>query len=601
MGQPCQFEHDAYKRYPEDPTWGLEGNATGCCVGDTARFYSDTGPRHFCLLHAPKDREPEQGGPWPLERREADQATLLERLVAQWAEETAALPEKDRKVLMLPGIRCGNVNFHSQTFPHRIDLTDATFSGKTRFHNTTFSAGAGFHNTTFLGNAWFDDATFSSNAGFCDAWFRNATFSGDAKFDDATFSGNAWFDNTTFSGYATFYNTTFSGYAWFGDATFSDDARFRNITFSGDAWFNDATFSGDAWFNDATFSGDAWFDNAICYKDIDFTRAVFTHHLAIRDARFLGTLRLQDNRFDFPAALHQCRINRLDFRTHSGARLSLNGCRTMNVTDGVVSDAESGEQLLGLLDNGLFNNGTRSERSSGGELTFTNQHCETLTFQNMDLSRANFAGADVSKTRFISCRWNPPKKSVSKKVRRYPQLWGHPTNGAVKQGQAKATDLLLYKNTYEQLKTNLEEHRDYVQAGAFHYWEMDLRQRLLRIGGLWPPGRLLEWGLFGFYRLISDYGESYIKLFVTTCATLILATGLIGNAEGTINGGFDGCGWLHTFQYTMFSLIPSGFQKAAASKLLIEPLSRWTALGEGVFLLILVPMFIMAIRRRFRR
>ncbi|MBI5138009.1 MAG: pentapeptide repeat-containing protein [Nitrospirae bacterium] len=514
--------------------------------------------------------------------REDAQAALLGRLVREWAEVVGQLPEGQRPALVLAGIRCGDIDLNKQVFPARIDCSGAKF----------------------MGDAWFGKAEFTG-----DALFRGATFTGSAEFGGATFTGSAEFGGATFTGGAEFGGATFTGDARFGGATFTGDARFGGATFTGDAWFRGATFTGDAWFRGATFTGDAEFDRAAFSGDALFRRTQFEGRLVAEAAWFLGRLVLEDNQFGFPAVFSGCHMHRLEYRTHKGERLFFNGCITVDRVDDHLVDAET----RGTLDLAILENGARPTERQAGWLGFQGQHCEQITFQNMDLSRADFVRADVSKTRFISCRWNPPDKP------RYPRLWGHPDKLPSQDREQNEQELLLFKNAYEQLKNNLEGHRDYVQAGAFHYWEMDLRQRLLRLSGkngrknsaerpemalrqrllrlLRLSGRWLERVLFGLYRLTADYGESYAKLFVTIAVTLGLATLGVHWREYL---PWDGCGVWQTFHNTVFSLVPSAFQKDSSSALQHDA-SKWIVLGEGILLVVLVPMFVMAVRRRFRR
>ena len=560
-GQRCEFKHKIFGEYDVNTGYRCDGT-TQCWVTDGELFETEGGT-HYCQLHAPEGLVPDE-----------DRSKLLTQLIRGWDQ---AIRTGIHGAFVMPGLRCGDIHLGSRIFSRPVRFDEATFLGDAVFAQATFSEGARFQNATFSGNAVFNNATFSTNT-----YFRDATFSGDAYFQDATFSGHVSFTNATFSKFAVFRLATFSKSAAFRLATFSEETDFDGATFSGFANFRKATFSGDVGFVNATLDGTATYNRALFLGHADFTLASFARHLTIDSTRFLGTLTLADNTFEFPANLAGCWLHRLEYRTHSGARLFFNNCHTVDIKNRAAIDAETGDPFDDQPPEGGW-----SSRHASGVLTFERQHCEHITFQNMNLSRANFRGADVSKARFISCRWSGPKGP------RFPKVWGHPDKCPVKQEDGQELD--LFKNVYEQLKNNLEDHRAFVQAGAMHYWEMNLRKRLLRVQGLRHPGRLLEWLLFTFYRWISDYGESYGKLGAVILLTFIPVTLLVGWFECSLGDPWG------TFQSTVFSLIPSGFQKESAKELLTTSASKWVVLAEGVILLTLLPLFIMAVRRRFRR
>ena len=383
----------------------------------------------------------------------------------------------------------------------------------------------------------------------------------------------------------------------FSHFIFSGPVRFDEATISGDAWFHKAIFWGDAEFRNARFDRTVHCDQALFFGNADFTLARFARHLTIDSAWFLGTLTLEDNTFEFPANLTGCRLHDLKYRTHSGARLFINGCRTVDIENGTAKDAETGKPFETQPPEGEW-----SSHGGSGVLTFEKQHCEHITFQNMNLSRADFRGADVSKTRFISCRWKEPGQP------HYPQVWGHP-KGLLPSEREDTLNLEVFKNTYEQLKNNLEGHRDFVQAGAMHYWEMELRRWMLqeRIFGKISSLRgwladctreIPELAIFWVYRTTAEYGENYVRLGVTIFFTLCAATWGVGHYQGLFEGGQ---GFWATFKDVLFALVPTGFQKETLTTLKLTDASKWVMLTEVVALLTLLPLFIMAVRRRFRR
>jgi len=328
------------------------------------------------------------------------------------------------------------------------------------------------------------------------------------------------------------------------DATFGGAAVFSGVTFGGNAWFHGATFGGNAVFHGATFGGAAGFHG------VTFGRYT---------------------------VFQKCKFKNLEYGTHRGGKLLFNGC--------------------------------------SGTFTFADQDCSALGFLNMDLSRADFLGADISETRFDSCRWSEPGEGEP----RYTRVFRHDEIIEKAEGETEEehrSDLVRLKSLYRQLKNNLEGRNEYQQAGDFHYHEMEIRRMLEKKKG--GP----EYWLLKGYKLIADYGESYRKLLYSLIASFFLSTFLVF-VFNTIDklGGFQylkqiALCWLtrlglqptvkyirfayDAFQTVLFGVIPSAFQKSAVGGGL-NFWSKLTIVGETIAALILTTLFVMAIRRRFRR
>lgn len=392
----------------------------------------------------------------------------------------------------------------------------------------------------------------------------DATFTGDAEFEQATFSGNAEFDSVTFTGKAEFDSATFTELATFDSAMFTGDAGFELATFIEEDWFESATFTEDAWFKSATFSGTADFEQLTS----------------------MGQLFLQNCHFANSTSFTWCQIHDLSYATHTGERVVFNQCKTLHESN-----------------------------KPSGYWDFANQDCSLLSFLNMDLSKANFLGANLNDTHFDSCTW-PGEPYEYAKVYYHDDILSH----------ADRSQLSLLNVLYQQLKKNLEDARNYRQAGDFHYREMEVWQRLLQMEGL-----SLDRAILWLYRFVGDFGENYRKLFASLVLSILLVTGLVTVSESLLNGNgiatltdlfsvfperfHDGqlgvtlldlatrlfSAFCNRFQEVFLGLIPSPFQKNAFDSHSYHFLSKFLIVIEGLFLVTLSVLFVMAMRRRFRR
>lgn len=560
-----RFEHRGASRHDGTDQCWLEEKYVG-------NFGTPGQPEFRCIFHAPDRSEPNDQD-WPLARRGEQQAATLRELLDAWNAENKGR-HQNPYAFVLEGLRCGAIDLSAYTFSGPVVFRDATFSGTTEFGGATFSGTTEFGGTTFSGGARFHDAIFSGDSGF-----HGTMFSDDTRFSDATFKGTAGFHDTTFSGYACFSYATFSGDAWFRGATFSDYARFGDTTFNSGAWFGDATFSGDAGFGDATFCSGAWFDDAIFSGDARFRGATFSQIAAFVGTTFQGAawfpatvfnqLQLKHCRFEKPTSFTECLAHSLSYTTHQGERLAFNRCQ-------VIDCSTHGR----------------------GQLEFSDQDCARLAFLNMDLSRADFLGADISQTRFISCEWLKNRKG-------YRGVPDH--DGILADGDRNRVGLL--HSLYQQLKKNLEDAREFHAAGDFHFREMEVRRHLRRMEG----GYRVERGLLALYRFVADYGESYGKLFLSLVASFPVAAVLITvveririlmNSGDTITSANDLFRGFSGHLYTVFfGLAPPGLNKPLLEGLpgKLHWASQFILILEGLVALTLATLFVMALRRRFRR
>jgi hypothetical protein len=458
----------------------------------------------------------------------------------------------------------------------RFVFPDANYSGR------TVSAECCFDGATFARDASFSKARFEQGAIFSEAMFTQAAY-----FTGATFTQNVDFSRATFARNVAFTFAEFAQNANFGGGAFTQDADFSRARFAQIANFSFATFAKgvDFWF--ATFTQNAHFLGATFAQKANFNEAEFTRIADFGEARFLSVASFRETVF------------RRD------------------------------EELV-----------------PGPEFSFAEfSRPEVVVFYETYLGQALFHNCDVSKLTFSLVEWRKRKGSGKRMVFEeevdliaVPDL--KPGEGSVDE-----RNYGLIAELYQQLKKNYDERRDYWTAGDFHYGEMEMKR-------LHARSRRTRWlhqnlGLAAWYKRLSEYGESYVRpsiwllvilavftlLFplaglhsgekppqsVTTVATggktpqsiVTIATQQAPPAARELSyrhfsdfgSAYPGKwrGWAAFFGHSlMTTLYVAGFQKDLA----YEPSYPWgrlLALAEVLLTSTLFALFLLAIRRQFKR
>jgi hypothetical protein len=181
---------------------------------------------------------------------------------------------------------------------------------------------------------------------------------------------------------------------------------------------------------------------------------------------------------------------------------------------------------------------------------------------------------------------------------------------------------------YHQLQKNYDTRLDYRKANDFHYGEMEMRRLEAPADGsfLYLRWFLHRWvSLLNLYRLASDYGNSYAKpgfllLGILFAATLLFpVTGLelkqpkpghsAGNAIVTYNGvWYKQDSWANNFWTEGKLVIESGITAIDTATFQrnpeytpVYPRGRVLGISETLLTSSLFALFLLAIRRQFRR
>ena len=170
------------------------------------------------------------------------------------------------------------------------------------------------------------------------------------------------------------------------------------------------------------------------------------------------------------------------------------------------------------------------------------------------------------------------------------------------------------------MKKNFDDRRDYGTAGDFHYGEMEMKRQSSR-----RRNRVLRWlhrnlGLTAWYKYASEYGESYRRPLALLIAVLLLFTlayPLVGleraaRESGTVVswariGQFlaeRNYAWWSVAAFWLHGLLMAASVMVLQRELPYSPVSSlgwWLRLAEYLLSVILIPLFLLAVRRQFRR
>jgi hypothetical protein len=500
-----------------------------------------------------------------------------------------------------------DAHFSKATFAQAADFSDVTFTRGASFRRAKFTQDADFSLARFTQEAYFGNATFTQAAVFTDARFAQA-----ADFLGATFTQDADFRGATFTQDANFFGAKFTQRAGFVRATFTQDAHFNRAAFTKGADFRVATFTQRAFFCEATFTEGADFRMATFTKDADFSGAAFAGSADFRHAIFTGTARFAPSAGGGGAEAKPC-----EFKD----RVFFQDARFQDYADfrGPVF-GESGNSTA----RPVFSL-TRFEKP------------ERVTFYKTWLGQTLFVNCDVSKVNFSDVEWGRcgSRRQLYEETVPLDDETAEPLKPPP--GSHDERNYGLIAETYHQLKKNYDSRGDPWRANDFHYGEMEMLRLLSRFHDRWA--RWLDQSLFmtAWYRHLSEYGLSrgrplaWLLLALVVFTIALLWSGLRpvpGRAAARLASlpqvsGQPGAGEeLSYSRYRRFgirdqtgreigagSLFLDGFATVVGIALLqrdlpYEPATRsgrLLAYAELLFTSTLAALFILAVRRQFKR
>ncbi len=362
-----------------------------------------------------------------------------------------------------------------------------------------------------------------------------------------------------------FFAATFRGDAHFAHAFFLEKASFEQAHFEKVADFRQAEFTGDADFFECHFDRGACFAEVIFESNAFFSNAEFTGTADFHSARFLHSARFRVTRF--------------------------------------ASLPQKPSPVFSLA---LF---------SQPNTLFYKTHLEQALFINCDISRVNFS----------SVHWRT-RRGSGKRMLFEEELPLDSEYATPLKADDKTREYHLISETYQQLKKNYDQRRDYWTAGDFHYGEMEMQRLSIRKNGRWlflrrwwhPHLSLLAW-----YRFASHYGESYSRpstlIFVVLAMfTLFFPLQGLRKADSiaqsasplkTYRSVWPSKGSQHDKVWAeaklvgksaIMSLDTATFERAP-EYIPEYPWGRLAAIIETALTSALFALFLLAIRRQFRR
>jgi len=428
---------------------------------------------------------------------------------------------------------------------------------------------------------------------------RGFIFPEKVDFIVTTFGQDACFEDTTFSEMASFNGVTFKGKANFINATFNGEAQFARTKFSGEASFFRSAFIGEADFTQSTFSRAAWFFSAIFSSGANFILASFHDEVSFYVARWKGGA---------------------DF---SGARLKE---ASLDFIGSKYEDENKQEH-----DTRLF----EGDKEIGFDhVNF--REAKRVRFEHVDLSRASFLRSQIENVDFIDVWWKKegkghkiyderewreegavgaglkpaPTPAVGENTGRYPNLpyrvWTvgrdwirariiNPIREEYRFLKRKDKDELKeIENLYHQLILNFDRRRDYETGGEFYVRENECR----RIRKGWR-GYFFE----GIYWLTSEYGQRWVQPLLWGLLVVVLSSLIFFQATPIASAVVvDRLDLFNKIMWPAFCLnVASLFGITRVDNLGLSHNALLLLSIQRILIFYLISMFLLAVRRRFRR
>ena len=321
--------------------------------------------------------------------------------------------------------------FTRAVFTQDVDFSGAKFTQDVDFSGAKLTQGADFTQTEFAQTADFTRAKFIQATHFTQAKFTQA-----ADFSGARFTQNVDFEGTKFTQYADFEEAEFTQHAVFSLAKFGQEADFFGAKFRRDAYFSRAEFTQDAVFRGTTFTGEADFREAKFLEFAEFRETIFRHDESLQPGP-------------------------------------------------IFSEAQFFQP-------------------------------EKVMFYKTYLGQALFYNCDVSEVRFSSVTWREREGKVKRRKRMLFEEdvdLNHEAARDLKPQPDSSNERHydLIAETYQQLTKNYDDHRAFSIAGDFHYGEMEMKRlQSRRKGRFWRRVhqhlRMVAW-----YKYASNYGESFVR------------------------------------------------------------------------------------------
>lgn len=425
--------------------------------------------------------------------------------------------EKIEKGESFKGVEIGDIDFSRHVFEKIVEFGGAIFKREVNFEKAEFKELVSFTSAEFEDKVFFRNVKAKKQILFGVTRFHN-----EVGFENANFYSDVLFVGAYFLNKANFKFSKFENAVSFLTVTFKGDAIFQNVQFHDEVTFNNTIFINKTDYSNSIFKGQTIFIYTKFEKDVDFSNVYFnsiTRFIGHREKKIKLEKMVVNSKFDeFKSIKETC----------------------------LVFSENDNTDLRGV--------------------TFGQP--EKVVFRTIDMSRCLLLNTNLSKVELADVQWSKYKnRSVI-----YDEIY---------EDEKEEKNYALIEKVYSQLKKNLEESRNYVYAGDFHYGEMEMRRKR-------------HWGIFkhisftSFYKYFSGYGEKYwwaigvLAFFILLFTFIYMCMGLdIMNA------------FIHTLQVALLQ-----------SNLKVKLVSDWGTLVEileRLMIIIQATLVVLAFRRKFRR
>ena len=316
--------------------------------------------------------------------------------------------------------------------------------------------------------------------------------------------------------------------------------KFNNVN------FYDAEIKGQADFKDTEFSGGAYFRRATFSGEAFFIRATFSKRVSFREATFSG-----HSYFDRARFLEKSRVI---FRGETFKDDAMASFQNMNI----------------------------EEKAS---LSFNGVNLNRVRFLRTDLERIEFKEVYWTNEKYKS-KWNWKRKMI------YDDTF---QSGTIIKRKGNKDHYPVYQ-LYNQLIKNYESTNRHHEAGDFFAGMMDMRRR----GSF--DRKIFSWIMLHFYKATSEYGERPIRVLGWIILLLILfsfiykSLGIAYSPDSSISYIKDLCnGFMVSFDVLTLGRIKPLYQ------VVNKPIVPFLKGIQTFFGAILLPLFILAVNRKFRR
>ena len=531
-------------------------------------------------------------------------------------------------------------------FQAHVDLSDAILHNAV-FDGINFNQGVSFAGAEFKGKAVFKEGGVQNRP--CD--FRRARFRDSLSVEDLNIVSRIVFDKARFQGIGLKYSSgktlghdaSFKGIDVAGDAAFSGPG-FGHLEFTADSTFhgnvdlstaglnsvaftdvkiekklslrnntvngsvsltrcclfevdfskgefqaldlNDGTVKGPANFEGLTCSGGFHFSGLAFRGEADFSQARTGSSFVLENCSFAEKVSFSglSEKVGVLCALRFTGIHFSGPTTLDGTRFSLGWSLVQNVFEEPVTFEGAAWGEAAIFDRVRFH----------AACDLRSVDLSKVTFIRMNLTHCSFLHATgLSNARLDGVSWLAEGRRPGQLSDEYYLTQNREFLETDREGECD-----LVGQLYSDLKKNYEDRRDFRTAGLFHYGEIEMR-RLAHPH--WLSRLLFSWD--AAYKLVSGYGERIYRA-PAILAILTVVFGLIywrcgvtplgipwqgpGNCLSQISDPF-------VYAFTVPPLKP--WKNLAP----VDGFSSYVRLLNTIVTPALAALFVLAVRRRFRR